>query len=155
MAFLVTLAVIILPITSGDTALRGLRITIADAFELEQKKIINRLIIVIPIVLCVLGILVWAKLNAGSFGLIWRYFTFFNQLIAIPVLLCATIYLAKEKKNFVPTILPALFYIFITISFIFSEKIGFGLPLIIAEIIAVIITLLSVLYVFNIIKRNK
>ena len=155
LAFLVTLAVIILPITSGDTALRGLRITVADALDLEQKKVINRLIIVIPIVLCVLGILVWAKLNSGSFGLIWRYFTFFNQLIAIPVLLCAAIYLAKEKKNCIPAILPALFYVFITMSFIFSEKIGFGLPLIAAEIIAIFITILALIYVCGIIKRNN
>ena len=155
LAFLVTLAVIILPITSGDTALRGLRITVADALDLEQKKVINRLIIVIPIVLCVLGILVWAKLNSGSFGLIWRYFTFFNQLIAIPVLFCAAIYLAKEKKNCIPAILPALFYVFITMSFIFSEKIGFGLPLIAAEIIAVLITISALIYVFGIIRKNN
>ena len=152
LAFLVTLAVIILPITSGDTALRGLRITIADALNLEQKKIFNRLVIVIPILMCVLGILVWAKLNAGSFGLIWRYFTFFNQLIAIPTLICATIYLAHEKKNFLPTIIPALFYIFITMSFIFSEQIGFGLPLIYAEITAIIITLCAFIYVIRVSK---
>ena len=152
LAFIVTLAVIILPITSGDTALRGLRITIADALNLEQKKIMNRLVVVIPILLCVLGILIWAKLNSGSFSLIWRYFTFFNQLIAIPTLLCATIYLAKEKKNYIPTLLPALFYVFITFSFIFSEKIGFGLPLKYAEIIAFFITVGTLVYV---IKKNK
>ena len=149
LAFIVTLAVIILPITSGDTALRGLRITIADALNLEQKKIMNRLVVVIPILLCVLGILIWAKLNSGSFSLIWRYFTFFNQLIAIPTLLCATIYLAKEKKNYIPTLLPALFYVFITFSFIFSEKIGFGLPLKYAEIIAFFIT------VGTLVKKKK
>ena len=102
-----------------------------------------------------MGILIWAKVNTGSFGLIWRYFTFFNQLIAIPTLLCATVYLAGEQKNCIPTLLPALFYVFITMSFIFSEKIGFGLPLIYAEIIAIFITLLSLVYVFNIIKRKK
>ena len=155
LAFLVTLAVIILPITSGDTALRGLRITIADALNIEQKKISNRLIIVIPIVLCVLGIIVWAKLNSESFSLVWRYFTFFNQLIAIPTLFCATIYLAHEKKNYLPALLPAVFYVFITMSFIFSEKIGFGLPLIYAEIIAIFITILAFVYVFNIIHRKK
>ena len=149
LAFIVTLAVIVLPITSGDTALRGLRITIADALNLEQKSIRNRLIIVIPILLCVLGILIWAKLNAGSFGLIWRYFTFFNQLIAIPTLVCATIYLAKEKKNYIPTLIPALFYIFITMSFIFSEQIGFRLPLTYAEIIAAVITIISLIYVIK------
>ncbi|MBR1373434.1 carbon starvation protein A [bacterium] len=147
LAFIVTLAIIILPITSGDTALRGLRITIADALSLEQKKIINRLIIVIPIVICVLSILVWAKTNANSFGLIWRYFTFFNQLIAIPTLLCGTIYLAKNGKNHYVTLLPALFYVFITMSFIFTEKIGFNLPLNIAEIIGACLTLATFLYI--------
>lgn len=155
LAYIVTLAVIVLPITSGDTALRGLRIIIAEALNFEQKKIVNRLIIVIPILFCVLGLLIWAKLNAGSFGLIWRYFTFFNQLIAIPVLLCAAVYLAKEKKNYIPALLPALFYIFITMTFIFSQRIGFGFPLIYAEIIAIFITILSTVYVFGIIKRNK
>jgi len=149
LAFIVTLAIIILPITSGDTALRGLRITIADALKLEQKKIINRLIIVIPIVLCVFLILVWAKTNANSFSLIWRYFTFFNQLIAIPTLCCGTIFLAKSGKNFFITLIPALFYVFITMSFIFSEKIGFNLPLNYAEIIGFVLTLIAAVYVFK------
>ena len=147
LAFLVTIAIIILPITSGDTALRGLRITIADALKLQQNKILNRLVIVIPIILCVLAILIWAKINAGSFSMIWRYFTFFNQLIAIPVLLCATIYLMKENKNYLVTFIPALFYVFITMSFIFSQKIGFNLPLWVSEIIAVILVLLTYIYV--------
>ncbi len=155
LAFLVTLAIIILPVTSGDTALRGLRITIADALKIEQKKISNRLIIVIPIIICVLSILIWAKTNANSFSLIWRYFTFFNQLIAIPVLCCGTIFLAKNKKNYLITLLPALFYVFITMSFIFSEKIGFNLPLKTAEIIGAILTIGTLLYIFRIIKNNN
>lgn len=128
-AFLVTLAVIILPITSGDTALRGLRITIADSLRLEQKSFRNRLLIIVPIVMLVFAILYWAKTSADSFSMVWRYFTFFNQLIAIPMLLCAVVYLAQKKKNYQPVLLPALFYVFITMSFIFSEKIGFNLPL--------------------------
>lgn len=154
LAFLVTLAIIILPITSGDTALRGLRITIADALNLEQKKILNRLLIVIPIILSVLAILYWAKIQANSFSMIWRYFTFFNQLIAIPVLLCATVYLAQQKKNCIVAIVPALFYVFITMSFIFSEKIGFNLPLNIAEIIGGILTLLVLVYMYNKISKK-
>lgn len=156
LAFLVTLAIIILPITSGDTALRGLRITIADALNLEQKKIVNRLIIVIPIVLSVLSILIWAKTNADSFSLIWRYFTFFNQLIAIPVLCCGTIFLAqsgKHKESFV-TLIPALFYVFITMSFIFSEKIGFNLPLKNAELVGIFLTILTLVYILRLIKKN-
>jgi len=154
LAFLVTLAIIILPITSGDTALRGLRITIADALRLEQKKIANRLIIVIPIVLSVLSILIWAKTNANSFSLIWRYFTFFNQLIAIPTLCCATIFLAQKGKNYFITLIPAMFYVFITMSFIFSEKIGFNLPLNYAEIIGGVLTVAAIIYVYKIIKNK-
>ncbi len=153
LAFLVTLAIIILPITSGDTALRGLRITIADALNLEQKKIINRLVIAVPIVICVLGILIWAKTNADSFTFIWRYFTFFNQLIAIPTLICATVYLYKQGKNFFITLIPSLFYVFITMSFIFHEKIGFNLPMNIAEIIGGILMVLAFIYVMKLCKK--
>lgn len=155
LAFLVTIAIIILPITSGDTALRGLRITIADALNLEQKNILKRLVIVIPIVICVLAILIWAKTNANSFSLIWRYFTFFNQLIAIPTLCCGAIFLARAKKNYFVALIPALFYVFITMSFIFSEKIGFNLPLKNAEIIGFVLTLSVFMYIIKKIKRNK
>ena len=154
LAFMVTIAIIILPITSGDTALRGLRITIADALKIEQKNIRNRLIIAIPMIIAVLGILIWAKLNANSFGFIWRYFTFFNQLIAIPTLACATVFLAKAGKNYFVTLIPALFYVFITMSFIFSEKIGFNLPLRYAEVIGTILTLFALIYVIRLIKKD-
>ncbi|MBR1619404.1 carbon starvation protein A [bacterium] len=155
LAFLVTIAVIILPITSGDTALRGLRITIADALNLEQKRIFNRLVIVIPIVICVLLVLVWAKTNSNSFSMVWQYFTFFNQLIAIPTLCCATIYMAINKKNFWVTLIPALFYVFITMAFIFSERIGFNLPLKYAEIVAFIISIAVLIYLLVYIKKQR
>lgn len=152
LAFIVTIAIIILPITSGDTALRGLRITIADALNLEQKQIKNRLVIVVPIIICILSILVWAKTNAGSFTFIWRYFTFFNQLIAIPTLCCATIFLASMKKNYLITLIPALFYVFITTSFIFHEKIGFSLPLTWAKLVGIIITFVILVFLMKRIK---
>jgi carbon starvation protein CstA len=102
-----------------------------------------------------LGILVWAKINAGSFSLVWRYFTFFNQLIAIPTLCCAVIFLARAKKNYFVALLPALFYVFITMSFIFSEKIGFNLPLKYAEIIAVVLTIAAFMYLLKKIKSDN
>ena len=155
LAFIVTLAIIVLPITSGDTALRGLRITIADALKLQQKKIINRLIIVIPIIIIVLLILICAKLNQNSFTLIWRYFTFFNQLIAIPTFLYATFYLYNEKRNYFTVLLPGLFYVFITTTFIFNAKIGFNFPLKYAEIIGIIIAFTTLLYIIKTIKNKN
>lgn len=152
LAFLVTLAVIILPITSGDTALRGLRITIADSIKLEQISIKNRLMIMLPIIALLLIILIWAKTNSDSFTLIWRYFTFFNQLIAIPTLVCGTIFLLKNKKNYFITLLPALFYVFITTTFICNQKIGFNLPFNISKIIGIIAVIFAILYVRKITK---
>ena len=154
LAFLVTLAVIVLPITSGDTALRSLRITIADAINMEQKKIPNRLIIIVPLVLCILSVLFWAKTNTSSFSLIWRYFTFFNQLIAIPMLICATIYLFRTKKNYLITFLPALFYIFVVTTFICAEKIGFNLPIKYSYLIGTIITLVFFVVTKRLCKEN-
>lgn len=149
LAYLVTIAVVILPITSGDTALRGLRIIIAEAISLSQKKILNRIIVALPIILAVLGILIWAKMHAGSFSLIWRYFTFFNQLIAIPCLFCATLYLKSKNKNYFVTYIPALFYVFITMSFIINAPIGFNLELKIAEFIAIVLTIISGIYILK------
>lgn len=154
LAFLVTIAVIILPITSGDTALRSLRITIAETFNLKQKYIFNRLIIMFPLVLLVLGILFWAKVNASSFSLIWRYFTFFNQLIAIPLLLCATIYLYQNKKHYLIAFIPALFYVFIVTSFICSEKIGFNLPLNISYLLGIIVMIIVLIAIIKKCKNN-
>ncbi len=134
LTFIVTTAVVVLPVTSGDTALRGLRMILGDALNLNQNKIKNRLLIIIPVAFVILSIIFWAKTNAGSFTIVWRYFNFVNQLIAIPTFLYAAVYLYQRKKNYVMALLPAVFYIFITVSFILNSKTGFSLPYYISEI---------------------
>lgn len=153
LTFVVTVAVVILPITSGDTALRGLRMTIADALKINQKPIKNRLMVILPLAFGMFGILSWAKLNSESFGLIWRYFNFTNQLIAIPTFLVATVYLKNEGKNYFVTLIPGLLYIFFTMTFIFNAKIGFGQNMLVAEIIALFITFFGYLFVKNASKK--
>ncbi|MCQ2753605.1 MAG: carbon starvation protein A [bacterium] len=155
LTFVVTLAVVVLPITSGDTALRGLRMIIADAIKLPQAKLKNRMVIIIPIAILMLGVLAWSKIKADSFGLIWRYFTFFNQLIAIPTFLYATVYLYRNKKNYFMTLLPALFFVFITMSFIFNAKIGFNLPFRLSELIACGLVLLTILWIIILCNKKE
>jgi carbon starvation protein CstA len=46
---LVLLGVVAAPITTGDTAFRSARLMVADFFNVEQKKIIKRLMICIPL----------------------------------------------------------------------------------------------------------
>lgn len=147
LTFVVTAAVVVLPITSGDTALRGLRITIADLLNLNQKPIKNRLIVIFPLALGMIALLTWAKMNSDSFALIWRYFNFLNQLITIPTFFYATVYLKNEGKNYFVTLIPGLLYVFLTMTFILNAKIGFGRDILTAEAIAVVITILSYFFV--------
>ncbi len=155
LAFIVTLAVVVLPITSGDTALRAFRMTIGDALRLNQSEIMNRLKIIVPVTALLIGLIVWAKLNTDSFTLIWRYFTFVNQLIAIPTFLYATIFLYRNKKNYLMTLIPGLFYIFITSSFIFNAKIGLNIPYLASEILGVVVTVVSLYFIIKKLKQGE
>ncbi|MBQ4077958.1 carbon starvation protein A [bacterium] len=149
LTFIVTIAVVVLPVTSGDTALRGLRMILGEAFKLNQSSIKNRLLIIVPISLIIIGIILWAKTNDGSFSLVWRYFNFANQLIAVPTFLYATVYLYKNKKNYFITLIPGAFYIFITLSFILNNKIGFNLSYNVSEITALVVTFISIVLLFK------
>ena len=154
LAFVVTLAVVVLPITTGDTALRALRMTIADVLKLKQQSVANRLKIIVPIACMLLAVVAWAKCNNDSFNLLWRYFTFGNQLIAIPTFLYATLYLYKNKKNYFITLLPGLFYIYITMSFIFkADKIGFNLSYELSQVLAILVSGLGLYYLIRKIKQ--
>lgn len=149
LAFVVTIAVVVLPITSGDTALRGLRMILGEAFNLNQKEIKNRLLIIIPIAVLIVSIIFWAKTNDGSFTLVWRYFNFVNQLIAVPTFLYATVYLYMRGKNYWMTLIPGLFYIFITAFFILNSKIGFNLDYNISKYAAIIVMLICAVAMFR------
>lgn len=90
--------VIVCPITSSDTAFRSARLILAETFHLNQKKIKNRLLITIPL-LVVGGLLTWfAIVNDNGFQIIWRYFSWSNQTLAMIALWVATAYLLKKRQ---------------------------------------------------------
>ena len=155
LSVIVVLAVLCLPLTSGDTALRALRMVVADAFDLDQKPIKNRLIIIVPSMIVIFLCLFGAKNYSNQFATLWNYVMLFNQLLVIPTFLIATIMLYQNKKNYFITLIPGLFYIFITLSFIFNAKIGLNLNLQLAEIIAFIITIISLYSIIKICKNKK
>jgi carbon starvation protein CstA len=133
------LGVVVLPITSGDTALRSLRLMIADFIHSDQKPTANRLKISIPIFVLVGGILVWAKLEPNGFNTLWRYFAWSNQTIAIFAFAIITIYLMGKghKGAAFMALIPGTWYAFITFTFICNAPIGLGLPLSTAYILGV------------------
>ena len=106
---LAMLGVIACPITSGDTAFRSARLTIADWFKLDMGNWKTRLFLCIP----VLGI--GAILGFGNtlgfidYQIIWRYFSWSNQTLAMIVLWAAAMYLAQNKKNYWIAAVPATF----------------------------------------------
>ena len=137
-----TVGVIILPITSGDTALRSLRLIIADTFHIKQKKILSRILMALPVFGLAFLVLIWAKLDPNGFNTIWRYFGWSNQTLAVFALSSIMIWLMcndRKKYLWIPLI-PLVFYAFITSSYILSATIGFRLPVMVAYPLGAVFT---------------
>ncbi|WP_061019025.1 carbon starvation CstA family protein [Vibrio splendidus] len=141
------LGVVILPITSGDTAFRSSRLILAEYFNMEQKTLRNRLLMALP--LFVIG----GILTQVDFGIIWRYFGFANQSTAVMMLWTASAYLLRHNKLHWVTTVPAVFMTSVCITFILNNgQLGFGLPMQISTIIGVVTALGIAAYVIKISK---
>ncbi|MGL6105464.1 carbon starvation CstA family protein [Romboutsia sp.] len=120
-AILAVLGVVACPITSGDTAFRSARLTIADAFNIKQEGLKNRFILAIP--LFVVGIF----LTTIDFNIIWRYFAWSNQTLAMIVLWASTVYLLKNESHYLMTLIPATFMSYVSVAYILQAPEGFKL----------------------------
>ena len=146
---LALLGVVACPITSGDTAFRSARLTIADAMKIEQGSIKNRFLISIP--LFVIGI----ALTFIDFNKIWRYFSWANQTLAMIMLWTGSAYLVKHNKNHFITTIPAIFMTVVTFSYIMQAPEGFKLHAGISNIIGVIIAIVFTALFYNKTKKLK
>lgn len=126
-AIFAIIGVIVLPITSGDTAFRALRLMIGEQFHIDQMKYRNRIAICAVIFTLAAVLLVFAKTNPNGFSILWRYFAWTNQTIGIFGLAMISVYLYINKKNYWIALLPGMFYAFVISSYIFHAPIGFGL----------------------------
>lgn len=117
---LAMLGVIACPITSGDTAFRSARLVLADWFKIDQKSYMNRLKLCIPVLAvgAVLGI--GNALGKIDYNIIWRYFSWTNQTLAMIVLWAASMFLFKEKKNYWICVVPATFMSAVSMTYFFS-----------------------------------
>ena len=150
--------VVICPITSGDTAFRSARLILAETFKLDQKVIKNRLIITLPL-LILGGFLTWfAIVNDNGFQIIWRYFSWSNQTLAMIALWVSTAYLLKEGKyrfGSLITALPATFMTAVSTTYILMSKEGFRLPQGISYTIGVVAAIvLLVFYLSKLLKKK-
>ena len=120
-AFLALLGVVVAPITTGDTAFRGARLIMADMLGYDQRPIFNRLVVCIPLFVVGFGI------TFLEFGIVWRYFAWANQTLAVFTLWTIFVWLRTNGKNYWVALIPALVMNFIVTYFVFISPQFLGL----------------------------
>ena len=143
------LGAIVLPITSGDTAFRAARTIIGDYLKIDQKKLLKRLLIAVPL------FAISALLTQIDFNILWRYFSWANQATAAIALWIATMYLLIKGKNYFVSLVPALFITYMVFVYILNQKIGFNLDLNLSFVVGLVLTVILTVMFFVKAKKNK
>lgn len=142
---LALLGVVAAPITSGDTALRSARLIIAEFLHLEQHSIRRRIYICIPVFVVTLAMLWFNIADADGFNVVWSYFGWANQTLAVFTLWAITVFLVRSGKPYVVTLIPAIFMTAVCLSFLLISSNAFGLPVMVGYTVAVVAAVVSVL----------
>jgi len=142
------LGAIVLPITSGDTAFRAARSIIADYIKIDQKKIVKRLAVALPL------FIISAILTQIDFNILWRYFSWANQTTAVIALWIATMYLYVKGKQYIVALIPAMFMSYLVFVYILSEKIGFNIDLTLSYYISIPLLIILVFAFFKKARSN-
>ena len=122
-SILAIMGVVIAPITSGDTAFRSARLIIADMLHYDQKPILKRLVVSIP--LFVIGV----AIAFMEFDVIWRYFAWSNQALSVITLWMITSWLMRRGSKWsIISLIPAICMTFVCSSFFFvsGQFVGLG-----------------------------
>ena len=123
---LAVLGVVAAPITSGDTAFRSARLIIAEWLHFEQKSMARRLMISVPLFVASLLLLIWQMENPDGFNVLWQYFGWSNQALSVFTLWMITVYLAREHKAYIITLIPAVFMTVVCTSFMVASPQALG-----------------------------
>ena len=146
-AVIAILGVVICPITSGDTAFRSLRLSLADLFKCDQKPIMKRLIVSIPIFVVAFF---FCKVD---FSTAWSYLGIANQVLASTVLWTGAAYLISKGKAHWMCSIPAAFLTYICVNFLIVAPLGLQLPPVAGNIVGAVVGLS--LFIFCIIKGRR
>ena len=131
---LTVIGVVVCPVTSGDTALRSSRITLADELKINQEKLASRVKLAVPL------FIISFALTFIDFSLIWRYFAWVQLIVATTVLYAGTVYLIQNKKHYIVALLPAIVCTLIAFGYILQAPEGLRLPSMTANVISIIAT---------------
>jgi carbon starvation protein CstA len=114
-AVIAIIGVVACPITTGDTAYRSARLTIADALNISQKSIKNRILVSLP--LFALGFVLTFFLSS-QFGTLWKFVGISNQILAAITLWTIAMYFALKKQNHLIVSIPAFILTAICVTYI-------------------------------------
>lgn len=145
----VMIGVIICPITSGDTAFRASRLVLADWFKIDQKPFLKRLRLSVPLLLA--GVII----SQLPYDIIWRYFSWSNQTLAMIVLWAASVFLYKNKRNFYLTLVPAIFMTAVSATYFLIAPECLHLPAKIAWPLGLVSAALISAYFITKMKKEK
>lgn len=148
---LAMIGVIACPITSGDTAFRSARLTIADWFKIDQKDNKKRLLLTAP--LLIIGYLI-SKLDYSA---VWRYFSWSNQTLAMMALWASATFLCKYKGKVqsLMAAIPATFMSIVCSAYILQAKEGLRMAQGISNIIGIIFGLVCLgLFIFRVYLKD-
>jgi carbon starvation protein CstA len=132
---------------------------VADFMHIDQKPVPKRLLVALPIFAITAGLLIFAVADKDGFAVIWRYFSWANQVLAMVTLWAVTVFLSKlhpTKGWYWITLLPALFMSMVTISFIMvapGQGLGNLLPRPVGYAIAAVLT--AALGVLFFVRKTK
>ena len=146
-AVIAILGVVICPITSGDTAFRSLRLSLADLLKCDQKPIMKRLLVSLPIFVVAFF---FCKVD---FSTAWSYLGIANQILAATVLWTGAAYLINKGKAHWMCSIPAAFLTYVCVNFLIVAPLGLQMSSVIGNIAGAVVGV--ALFIFCIIKGNK
>ena len=123
-------AIVVLAITSGDTALRSARLSLSEMLGIDQKPIASRLAVCAPLVACVSLLLWWSNSSAKSFAHLWNYFAWGNQMLSMSTLMAASVWLLRGGKGLkvLVALIPGMFMVSVVTTFILWTSVDKGGP---------------------------
>lgn len=144
---LAMIGVIACPITSGDTAFRSARLTIADWFKIDQQNKWKRLALSFP--LLAVGYII----SLFDYQVIWRYFSWSNQTLAMMALWAGATYMAvytKRPWTSLMAAIPATFMSAVSVTYLLYAEEGFHLSTKIAYPVGIIAAIVfAVIFIFK------
>ena len=148
-AVIAIIGVVVCPITSGDTAFRSLRLSVAEIFKVDQKPIFKRLVI------CITLFAIAFLFCRVDFSNAWIFLGISNQILAAIVLWTGAAYLKNKGKKHWMCSLPATFLTYVCVSYLIvapHQNAGLGLSPVLGNCIGVATA--SVLFALFVFRRD-